>query len=396
MNDQRLPNDQTFVDENLLKKVPRWRDYFAAKLGFRNHWYPIRMSRDIPEGQVVEVTLCGEDIILKRIDGKVHAMKNRCIHRGVKFTEKVECYTKNTITCWYHGFTYKWDTGQLCDVIAVPNSTAIGKRKIKVYPVQEAKGVVFVFYGDDGVTPPPLSEDVPPMFLDEDMHIMGHAYPVKSNWRVGAENGFDGLHVYIHRESPLIPNTQRSLPLGHITVDASFEIVEKPGEAKGVIDVFAKHQSHYEGIVEGQVVVSGTKRHTGSDGEKTKRTTGASLWMPCGLRVDGFPYSDLMQFEFYIPVTEDTHLYLITLGKRCKTDEERQAFEHEFWNRWKPVSLEGFNNQDIMAREASQKFYGRDIGWLEEGLIEEDLLIVQWRELCHRHHRGLQLPKHLR
>jgi carbazole 1,9a-dioxygenase terminal dioxygenase component len=48
-----------------------------------------------------------------------------------------------------------------------------------------------------------------------------------------------------------------------------------------------------------------------------------------------------------------------------------------------------------MAREAMQSFYGKNSGWLEEGLIAEDLLIVKWRELCHQHNRGLQLPKHI-
>ena len=48
-----------------------------------------------------------------------------------------------------------------------------------------------------------------------------------------------------------------------------------------------------------------------------------------------------------------------------------------------------------MAREASQDYYGNDRAWIEEGLIEEDLLIVHWRELCHNHNRGLQLPEHL-
>ena len=57
---------------------------------------------------------------------KVYAMRNKCIHRGVKLSRKIECYTKGTITCWYHGFTYKWDTGVVCDIIAVPNSPVIG------------------------------------------------------------------------------------------------------------------------------------------------------------------------------------------------------------------------------------------------------------------------------
>ena len=54
--------------------------------------------------------LLGENILLKRIDGKVYAIRDRCLHRGVQLSRKLECYTKDTITCWYHGFTYRFET----------------------------------------------------------------------------------------------------------------------------------------------------------------------------------------------------------------------------------------------------------------------------------------------
>jgi carbazole 1,9a-dioxygenase terminal dioxygenase component len=335
------------------------------------------------------VTVLGEKILIKRIDGKAYAVKDRCLHRGVRFSEKIECYTKNTLTCWYHGFTYRWDSGDLCDILAQPDSKAINRRKLRTYPVEEAKGLIFVFVGDDGRVPPPLQEDVPPTFLDEDMAIHGAHYMVKSNWRVGAENGFDGLHVYIHRQSGLIAETQRSLPLGHTTAPDTARMHEEEGSPKGVFDDFSGHASVWEGIIEDKVVVKGTR----SPGV-ARRTSGASIWLPGVLRVDNFPDGDITQFEWYVPITEDTHLYIITIGKRVKTPEEATHFEHEFWNRWKPVSLEGFNDQDIMAREAMQKYYGNDRAWLEEGLIEGDQIVLRWRELCHRHHRGLQQPEH--
>ena len=50
------------------------------------------------------------------------------------------------------------------------------RRSVKTYPVEEAKGVVFVFVGDTDSTPHPLSEDVPPMFLDADMALEGDSY----------------------------------------------------------------------------------------------------------------------------------------------------------------------------------------------------------------------------
>lgn len=381
----------SFVDEDLLKRVPRWRNYLEAKLGFRNHWYPVMLSRDIAEAEVKTATVCGEEIILKRIDGEVKAIRDRCLHRGVKFSEKPECYTKNTITCWYHGFTYKWDSGKLCDILAAPDSKAIGRKGVKSYPVEEAKGLVFVFVGDEGFDVPPLSQDVPPTFLDADMSVHGAIYPIDSNWRVGAENGFDGLHVYIHRTAELVNNTQRSLPIGHLSDSAKVEIFEDKDGPKGVYDLFANHVSVWEGKVEGETVIQGVKRVS----EKPTRTTAASMWLPCVLRVDNFPDQDITQFEWYVPVSEDKHLYIITLGKRVANEEERAAFEHEFWARWKPISLEGFNAQDIGARVALQKFYKNDNAWIDEMLIEGDAPIVKWRELSHQYARGVQKPEHL-
>jgi carbazole 1,9a-dioxygenase terminal dioxygenase component len=384
--------DASFVDEALLQRVPSWRNYLAAKLGFRNHWYPVKFSHDLAEGAVAPVLLCGEHILLKRVDGRVRALKDRCLHRGVRLSRKIECYTADTITCWYHGFTYRWSDGLLCDILAVPDSKAVGRRHLRSYPVEEAKGLIFVFVGDENFPAPPLAQDVPPAFLDGDMAILGASYMVKANWRLGAENGFDGIHVYIHRESPLIINTHRSLPLGHMTKTGSKKTSAEADGPKGLYDEFSGHVSVYEGKIQGQTVVVGTKNPDGAP----RRTTGASIWLPGVMRIDNFPDGGLTQFEWYVPVTEDSHLYIITLGKRVGSEAERRAFEHEFVHRWKPVSLEAFNNQDIAAREATQEFYRDDWGWIEEGLIEADAPIIHWRELCHKYARGVQAPRHLR
>ena len=59
------------------------------------------------------------------------------------------------------------------------------------------------------------------------------------------------------------------------------------------------------------------------------------------------------------------------------------------------IAVVGFNNDDFTAREALQPFYSKDRNWLEENLVREDQSIVKWREVCHRHARGIQLPKHV-
>ena len=114
-----------FVDPAVLDKVKVGKGYIAAKYGFRNHWYPAILSEEIEEEQVVPAQICGEKIIFKRIDGKVFCIKDQCVHKGVPLSRKVECYTKNTITCWYHGFTYRFEDGVLNGIVGVPESNVI-------------------------------------------------------------------------------------------------------------------------------------------------------------------------------------------------------------------------------------------------------------------------------
>ena len=83
-----------------------WRAYFEADLGFRNHWYPAFFSRQLADGECRGQVMLGERILFKRIDGRVYAIEDRCLHRGVPLSVRPECYTKNTISCWYHGFTF--------------------------------------------------------------------------------------------------------------------------------------------------------------------------------------------------------------------------------------------------------------------------------------------------
>jgi carbazole 1,9a-dioxygenase terminal dioxygenase component len=127
----------SFVDEALLTRIKAWPNYFAAKVGFRNHWYAACFSREIREGDTLARRILGEDILFRRIRGTVYAIKDRCIHRGVRLSEKVECHTEGTISCWYHGFTYRWTDGVVCSIVGAPNSQLIGKRRIKTYPVSE-------------------------------------------------------------------------------------------------------------------------------------------------------------------------------------------------------------------------------------------------------------------
>jgi carbazole 1,9a-dioxygenase terminal dioxygenase component len=84
--------DVPLVNPAVLGKVKGWRPYVEAKLGFRNHWYPALFSSELAEGKPVEATLLGESILINRVDGVAYAIRNRCLHRGVKFSHRLECH----------------------------------------------------------------------------------------------------------------------------------------------------------------------------------------------------------------------------------------------------------------------------------------------------------------
>jgi carbazole 1,9a-dioxygenase len=382
------------VDPEILKRVRGWRDYVEAKLGFRNHWYPILQSGDVLEGKTTTAKLCGENLLLTRIDGVVHCMRDRCLHRGVKFSQKPECHTKGSITCWYHGYTYRWADGVLTDVIAAPNTKIVdGTRGVRTFAVEEAKGLVFVFMGERAQVTP-LARDVPPGFLDADLHVMSKLRTVASNWRHGVENGFDTTHIYIHRESRLIQQNNLVLPLGFAPSQTkSFTVIDEGPGPIGVVEEYGPHViPAFEGRIEGQTVLTVPSDITG----KNLVPSTISMWLPCALKVDPWPDPSTTQFEWYVPIDETTHLYVQTLGSIAPTPEAKRDFERAFHNRWSFYAFDEFNGPDIWAREAAELGYADDHHWIDEALFEADENIIAWRRLISKRHGGVQRRSDLR
>jgi carbazole 1,9a-dioxygenase terminal dioxygenase component len=379
---------EPLVDPAVLKKSSGYPEYIEAKLGFRNHWYPTLFSHELAEGEFMAHRLLSDRILLARVDGRVYAVRDRCLHRGVPFSRKIECYKKGTVTCWYHGFTYLLESGELCDIITSPRSNMIGRAKIAAWPVQEAQGLIFVFMGDG--EPPDLADDVPPGFLADNLAVYGQRQEVGSNWRIGVENGFDSTHVFIHKESVLVEGNDLMLPLGFVpTSKDTFEVVDGPQGPKGVLDHLAEHcEPVFDGKVQGDTVLHG---HMGA----TRVAYNISIWLPGVLRVMPWPHPGITQYEWYVPIDERRHYYIQTLGKEVSNDTERQAFAEEFANKWLGLALKGFNDDDVWAREAQQEFYENDEAWLVERLFEPDRNISRWRLLASRRNRGIQRPEHL-
>ena len=369
--------------EDFVRARTSFEPYVKAKLGFRNYWYPAVFSDEVGD-QPTSVRLLGENVLLRRVGGEVKAVHDQCLHMGVRFSRKPECYTPDTITCWYHGFTYSFVDGKLVEILTEPGSKLCGKLALKTYPVEERKGVVFVWVGDR--EPGPLEHDVPPGFLDEGIAVLGIRTEVATNWRVAAENGFDTTHIYIHRDSPLIPGNKLMLPIGLVPTTKQGIEVRDAAEPKGIYDRMAEsYLPVFEATIRGETVLTAH----GLKGEK-RVAADLSIWMPGVLKVDPFPDPELVQFEWYVPVDVDSHMYWRVLAKRASAGAETEAFAGEFESKWKSLALRGFNDLDIWAREGLQEFYKDDAAWTQEHLFKPDACKVEWRKLASRVHRGLQ------
>ena len=106
---------------NDSKTQSQYEPYKQAEWGFVNHWYPAVFSEELEEDQVEGVQICGIPIVLRRVNGRVYALKDRCIHRGVRMSAKPMCFNKETISCWYHGFTFNLETGNLDTIVGNPD-----------------------------------------------------------------------------------------------------------------------------------------------------------------------------------------------------------------------------------------------------------------------------------
>lgn len=125
---------------NDAKTQSQYQPYKDAAWGFINHWYPALFSEELPEQAVEGIQIAGVPILLRRAAGKLYAIKDQCVHRGVRLSAKPMCFNDTSIACWYHGFNFDLATGVLNNIVANPDSKLIGKTGVTTYPVQEVAG----------------------------------------------------------------------------------------------------------------------------------------------------------------------------------------------------------------------------------------------------------------
>ena len=368
--------------------APALRPYYDATLGFRNYWYPATFERELGD-EPMKVTMLGENILIKRIDAKVYAIEDACAHRLVPLSKKIECHSKNTITCWYHGWTFDWRDGTIATIITEPDSALIGKPGVKTYPVEVFKGLVFVYIGDG--EPCKLSDNLPPGFVEPDRVAHGIRRVVNSNWRWGVENGFDGSHIYIHRDAKVLRMTEAKIPLGLVPTDKMNVTYYTDSAPIGIRERMAENYTPVFSCKVEDTVVAARSNPAGTPArEGPPPVSAASVWMPGVLQIETALIPHQNQYEFYVPIDEKHHMYFQLLGKTCANEAEAADHIRMVDEVWTDLQLHGFNDDDVWAREAIEEAYTNGDGWTRERLFKPDMATMEWRKLAAKHNRGIQ------
>ena len=85
-----------------MDAAPIALDNLTPALAAAHH--PVCRSTDVADGELVKVTLLGEDWVVARIDGEVTALTDRCPHRGSPLS--AGCVVDGNVQCAYHGYRF--------------------------------------------------------------------------------------------------------------------------------------------------------------------------------------------------------------------------------------------------------------------------------------------------
>jgi phenylpropionate dioxygenase-like ring-hydroxylating dioxygenase large terminal subunit len=331
----------------------RFPRYDAAALGIAGYWYPIAFSGDVGERSVRSMELFGEPIMLFREGGTIHALQDRCPHRGIPLSLGKQEFP-GTFTCRYHGWTFELASGELVAALTDgPDSPICGKARVRRLPVTERAGIVWLFNGEG--EPPPVESHIPVEMLRPDAVIEGRITVRAGDWRYGAENGFDEGHgKYLHRDAIMVTFSHPpAFVRSNIEPDDGFWITRKTTKAESFGDfpgLGTWPKKRFWKQFRGRVVVS--------------------VALPGMLRVH---YGSWIHFEWYIPTQAGRHRYVQFVVKHA-TGLQALLFRLRYWTVLRWVFHVQFNDQDARVVELMKT--------PPEQLYRPDHSLIAWRRLC--------------
>lgn len=195
-------------------------------LGLLNVWHPVLPSWGVSDAPV-GITRLGQNIVVWRDrDGAVHALEDRCPHRGARLS--MGWNLGDRVACWYHGIEVD-GSGTVGKVPAIANCPLEGQACVKSYPVQERNGAIFLFFGD-GSGAEPCALDLPEQLTSPDWSSFLCVSHWTVNYRYAIDNVMDPMHgAYLHATSHSMAEGDKSAQMQLRKTDSGL-MFEKVGQ----------------------------------------------------------------------------------------------------------------------------------------------------------------------
>ena len=337
------------------------RQFLKDKLpraGLKEFWYPAAKSKAIGE-KPTALKLLGDEIALFRDAGKVHAVHNRCPHRGLPLSMGKRHFP-GTISCAYHGWTFDTQGNCVAALNEGPCSRLPGRVSVRTYPIEERNGVVWVYMGDRA--PTPIENDVPAELLDPAAITYFHIEEWNFNWLPGLENLMDTHDLFVHRNSPFYLFTK--IPAW---ADVASETME---DGRGVAYRYSKVgplQDEYPKLGKWPKRVWWRRMKIGApEGEYLT----AQLRLPGITRVG---FTTLMFIRYMVPIDEkNCRAFLFSTRRVSGLGALLYRAYYHLWASWSLLKL--FIGQDTVV------FAAQDYDAPEQ-LSAPDSGIIKWRRI---------------
>ncbi|NBW77702.1 MAG: aromatic ring-hydroxylating dioxygenase subunit alpha [Betaproteobacteria bacterium] len=171
----------------------------VLQVGLKDLWFPICPS-DFVKDNPISLFRLGYKIALWRdATGKVHALEDRCPHRGAPLSLGV--ILGDRIACAYHGVEVRQD-GTVMRVPGSPGCKLEGSRPTRRFHTAESNGAIFLFNALN-----PAIDIAPPLRLPEQLSSPEwSSFLCYTEWggdyRYVLDNIMDPMHgAYLHKQS---------------------------------------------------------------------------------------------------------------------------------------------------------------------------------------------------
>ena len=144
------------------RRSPADDDLYVA---LRSYWHPVAYASELAGGGPLPVTLLDEPLVLARIDGKVSAFRDICVHRGTALS--LGSVSDDGLRCGYHGWTYNAE-GRCTRIPARPDVKIPSRARLAAYATVEHLGLIWVCLTGEPVYPLPEN----PYFSDESFRFV--------------------------------------------------------------------------------------------------------------------------------------------------------------------------------------------------------------------------------